>query len=36
MREHEATMLQKWITAFERSGGCVIRQIEKKKEIFDL
>ena len=36
MREHEATMLQTWITAFEEKGGGVIRLIEKKKEIFGL
>ncbi len=36
MREHEATMLQTWIAAFEENGGSIIRVIEKKKEIFGL
>jgi hypothetical protein len=36
MREHEATMLQTWITTFEENGGGIIRVIEKKKEIFGL
>lgn len=36
MKEHEAIRLQEWLAAFVQAGGCVIRQIEKKKDVFGL
>ncbi|MCA3000024.1 MAG: hypothetical protein ING75_15645 [Rhodocyclaceae bacterium] len=36
MKMHEVAMLQKWIIVFQEAGGRVIREIEKKKEIFSL
>lgn len=36
MKGHEAISLQEWLDAFGQAGGCVIRQIEKKKDIFAL
>ena len=36
MKMHDVAMLQNWITAFQENGGSVIREIQKKKEVFSL
>ena len=36
MKMHDVAMLQDWITAFQELGGSVLRDIQKKKEIFSL